>query len=658
MNFFEYQDRARRNSGLLVGLFALAVALLIGITTLLSAAMVAWSRGQAFSPTNIDGLLGWDTVAAIALTIAAVIALGSLYKLRQMAAGGRAVAESLGGRKINVAQHSAAEKRALNVVEEMAIASGTPVPDVYLLEDDAINAFAAGYRPTDAVIGLTRGCIETLNRDELQGVVAHEFSHIFNGDMRLNIRIVGLLNGILIIGLLGHWLLRGSYFGSRGNRSRMAFLGIGAGLMAIGYTGTFFGNLIKSAVSRQREYLADASAVQFTRTNTGIAGALKKIGGYSGGSQLASSRAAEFSHMYFASGLKRSLANIFSTHPPLEDRIGRLDPHWNGQFSRVDQGAGIAVSPEQDAQVAGIAPTAGGPASYETIADAVDNRIGHPDERQASYGRQLLAAVPPALQQAAHDPFAARALVYRLLFCEDPDQRQQQRELLQRSAHPAVFREMQRLEPQLAALPPNARLPLIDLCVPALKSLVPQQYQVFKRNLIKLLRSDNRVELWEWALYRVLMHALEGRPDRQRLSDKRGAQRDANAFLLAAIAHTGHHQYLDAKRAYEAGLKSLRQAFPRQQQATTPLPAASDITLQRLDKALAIAESATPLRKPALLKAMAATMVHDGKIEAREIELLRAIADSLDCPMPPVPGNGRRSDGEDQWTGQSAHSDL
>ncbi|MFC6978654.1 M48 family metallopeptidase [Microbulbifer taiwanensis] len=365
MNFFEYQDRARRKTGLLVGLFALAVVLLIAITTLLAALLLAWSRGQAFSlsaiVSNTGGqLLGWDTVATIAFSIAAVIALGSLYKLRQLAAGGRAVAESLGGRKINIAPQSDAEKRALNVVEEMAIASGTPVPDVYLIEDDAINAFAAGYKPTDAVIGLTRGSIEKLNRDELQGVVAHEFSHIFNGDMRLNIRIVGLLNGILIIGMLGYWLLRGSHFSSgRDNRGRAALFGIGAGLMVIGYTGTFFGNLIKSAVSRQREFLADASAVQFTRSNSGIAGALKKIGGYSGGSQLASSNAAEFSHMYFASGLKKSFANLFATHPPLADRISRLDPQWNGRFPHTAaEPQGVSVTQQQDAQVMGIAAAA------------------------------------------------------------------------------------------------------------------------------------------------------------------------------------------------------------------------------------------------------------------------------------------------------------
>ncbi|WP_237057733.1 M48 family metallopeptidase [Microbulbifer sediminum] len=627
MNFFEQQDRARRNSALLVGLFALAVFLLIAVTTLLAAALTAYSRGQDFSLASAIPQLGWETVAMIALSILAVIGLGSLYKLRQLAAGGRAVAESLGGRKINLSPDGVAEQRALNVVEEMAIASGTPVPDVYVIEDPAINAFAAGIKPADAVIGLTRGSIERLSRAELQGVVAHEFSHILNGDMRLNIRIVGLLHGILIIGLLGYWLLRGSHMGSsRDNRARAALLGIGAGLMAIGYTGTFFGNLIKAAVSRQREFLADASAVQFTRDNTGIAGALKKIGGHAGGSALASRQAAEYSHMYFASGMRRSFANLFATHPPLPVRIRQLDPGWNGQFPTTHGDAGrTATAAPSSPLAAGIA----GDAPLDVVVAAVNNSIANPGEEHTDYGRQLLAAVPPSLHAAAHDPFAARAVVYRLMLHREADQREVQQQMLRRLAHPAVMREMERLERDFSAMPDCARLPLLDLCVPALRGLVPQQYQVFKRNLIKLLRSDNRVDLWEWALYRLLMHALEGTPDRQRLASGSTASRHAATFLLAAMAHAGNTDYLDAKRAFEAGLGAL-------ELERIPLPARRDITLARLDKAVAIAADERPLRKPRLLKAMAATMAHDGVIAAEEIELLRAVADSLDCPMPPI----------------------
>ncbi|SDJ65010.1 M48 family metallopeptidase [Microbulbifer yueqingensis] len=630
MNFFELQDRARRNTAVLVGLFATAVLLLVAITILLAAGIVAYARGEAFSPTSLGPLLGWDTVAAIAATIVSVIVLGSLYKLRQLSAGGRAVAESLGGRKINIAPRDELEQRALNVVEEMSIASGTPVPDVYVIEDPAINAFAAGQSPADAVIGLTRGCIERLSRDELQGVVAHEFSHIFNGDMRLNLRIVGLLHGILIIGLLGYWLLRGSHVGSsRDNRGRAALLGIGAGLMVIGYTGTFFGNLIKSAVSRQREFLADASAVQFTRNNTGIAGALKKIGGHGAGSTLASGQAAEFSHMYFAGGLRKSFTNLFATHPPLPARIRRLDPGWNGHFPAVRPVPAEAEDTAGKQEASPLAAGIAGAASLASVAEAVDNTIANPDERHTDYSRRLLGAIPAPLHRAARDPFAARAVVYRLMLHRDTSAREQQLGMLRQIAHPAVIRELEQLEAHFHLLPDCARLPLIDLCIPALKALAPQQYQVFKRNLIKLLRSDRQVDLWEWALYRLLMHALEGTPDRQRLSTAGRARGDAACFILAAMAHAGNSDYLEAKRAFDAGLGAL-------QLERVPLPARRDITLARLDKAVAIAAGDQPLRKPRLLKAMAATMAHDGVVAAEEIELLRAVADSLDCPMPPV----------------------
>ena len=662
MNFFEYQDRARRNSTLLLILFITAVIGLVVITTLFVALLAGYSdlRNPAIDTSLATMLanLGWSTVAGIAISISAIICVASLFRLRQLSGGGRTIAESLGGHKINTTPNSLAEQRALNVVEEMALASGTPVPDVYILEDDAINAFAAGYAPGDAVIGLTRGCIEQLSRDELQGVVAHEFSHIFNGDMRLNIRIVGLLYGILIIGLLGSWMLRGSYWsGGRNNRGRAVLFGIGAGLVAIGYTGTFFGSLIKSAVSRQREYLADASAVQFTRNSQGIAGALKKISQHTGGSQLQAANASEFSHMYFASSLKHSLLGLFATHPPLNARITRLDPQWRGQTAgQVNQQPNTSESAFSPVRKAGDSPLAqmhddhtAGPganaaresfkARLDQVIEVVDNNIAQPTHQQHALGQSLLASIPASLKAAAHDPFSARALVYAVLIAGTKDNeiehRKTQVTLLDRIAHPAVLREFRKIETALASTPLACRLPLIDLCIPALKSLAPQQFQVFKRNVIKLLRADGKVEIREWALYRVLMHGLENKPDQHRSVRGRKSQgsaiNDAQQFLLATMAHADCGEYLAAKRAFEAGARTLGLT-------PAPLPAQSDITLQRLDKAVAIARDTSPLQKPRLLKALATTLAHDGVIGGEEVELLRAIADCLDCPMPPIPG--------------------
>ncbi|MCA0894231.1 M48 family metallopeptidase [Microbulbifer agarilyticus] len=657
MNFFEYQDKARRNSGVLIALFCAAVIGLVAITTVFVAFLASYSdlRDPAVD-TSLVGIishLGWETVAGIAITITAIVGLASLFRLRQLAGGGRAVAESLGGRKINTSPDGLAEQRALNVVEEMALASGTPVPDVYILEDGAINAFAAGYSPNDAVIGLTRGCIEQLDRDELQGVVAHEFSHIFNGDMRLNIRIVGLLHGILVIGLVGSWLLRGSYWGGgRSSRGRMPVFAAGMGLVAIGYTGTFFGNLIKSAVSRQREYLADASAVQFTRNKQGIAGALKKIAQHVPGSNLQATNASEFSHMYFASGLKASFAGLFATHPPLDARITRLDPQWQtGAYTGESSIAAMADSDPAAVShmhsphnaTSGVKPasaaadTASNPyqATLADIVEVVDNNIANPSHQQCAQGKVLLAEIPSPLKAAAHDPFAARALVYGLLIADEEasEHRVAQLDLLAKIAHPAVLREFEKLTPELAQIGTHLRLPLLDLCIPALKSLAPQQFQIFKRNIIKLLRADGKIEIWEWALYRVLMHGLEHNPDRHR---KLGATKkstkvlaDAHQFLLATMAHADCSDYLAAKRAFEAGVHLLGMG-------AVALPARGDMTLQRLDKAVAIARDTPALQKPALLKALATTMSHDGIVDGREVELLRAIADCLDCPMPPL----------------------
>ncbi|GAB2522402.1 M48 family metallopeptidase [Microbulbifer agarilyticus] len=657
MNFFEYQDKARRNSGVLIALFCAAVIGLVAITTVFVAFLASYSdlRDPAVdtSLVGIIGHLGWDTIAGIAITITAIIGLASLFRLRQLAGGGRAVAESLGGRKINTSPDGLAEQRALNVVEEMALASGTPVPDVYILEDSAINAFAAGYSPNDAVIGLTRGSIEQLDRDELQGVVAHEFSHIFNGDMRLNIRIVGLLHGILIIGLVGSWLLRGSYWGGRSSsRGRLPVFAAGMGLVAIGYTGTFFGNLIKSAVSRQREYLADASAVQFTRNKLGIAGALKKIGQHTSGSNLQATNASEFSHMYFASGLKARFGGLFATHPSLDARITRLDPQWQtGAYASDSTSPAMAssdsaaVSQMHSPQNAtgGITATnttvdtASNPyqATLADIVEVVDNNIANPSHQQCAQGKVLLAEIAAPLKAAAHDPFAARAVIYGLLIAGEQasEHREAQLDLIPKIAHPAALREFKKLAPEMTQMGTHLRLPLLDLCIPALKSLAPQQFQIFKRNVIKLLRADGKIEIWEWALYRVLMHGLEQTPDRHR---KLGARKtstkvlaDAHQFLLATMAHAVSSDYLTAKRAFEAGLDLL-------QMNAVALPARSDMTLQRLDKAVAIARDTPALQKPALLKALATTMSHDGIVGGREVELLRAIADCLDCPMPPL----------------------
>jgi Zn-dependent protease with chaperone function len=352
-NFFENQDAARRNTKRLVTLFCLAVIAIAGMLYLLAVLLTGVEQPDPSTGQTVISPLWWQPDLALGVAIATVVVVGggSLYKIAQLRGGGAVVAEALGGALIPPGTRDSDERRLLNVVEEMAIASGIPAPPAYLLKDEqGINAFAAGFAPSDAVIGVTRGCVQKLSRDELQGVIAHEFSHILSGDMGLNIRLMGVIHGILIIGIIGYFLLRSSLYSGSGRRSSsrdnsgMAIVAAGLGLMVIGFLGTFFGNLIKASVSRQREFFADASAVQFTRNPDGIAGALKEIAGYEGGSILANPNAPEASHLYFSQGLRGGLQMLFATHPPLEERIRRLDPSWQAGTRPARSRAGRAAA--------------------------------------------------------------------------------------------------------------------------------------------------------------------------------------------------------------------------------------------------------------------------------------------------------------------------
>src|SRR3954470_11994807 len=336
-DFFQRQSDARRNTKWLVVMFALAVIGIVGTTMFATALATTVAQGQrTFQGRRLDRRsFPWQPTVMSGVAALGLIAGGSLFKIAQLSGGGTVVAERLGGRRVYPNSTDSTERRLLNVVEEMALASGVPVPAVFLLSEEmGINAFAAGHTPSDCVIGVTRGCAQQLTRDQLQGVVAHEFSHILNGDMRLDLRLMGVLYGILLMGLTGRELLRwGAFSGGRSSDSRrdnsgLYLLAIGLTFMVVGFLGMLFGNLIKAAVSRQREFLADASAVQFTRNPEGIAGALKRIGAAVFGSKLISPRAAEASHMYFAEGV----ASLFATHPPLDVRIRAIDPDWDGKY--------------------------------------------------------------------------------------------------------------------------------------------------------------------------------------------------------------------------------------------------------------------------------------------------------------------------------------
>ncbi|MFO1390153.1 M48 family metallopeptidase [Cellvibrio sp.] len=646
MNFFEHQDIAYRNTKRLIVLLCLAVISLIAVTTFFCATVLYYMEANSRHYLNNIGLwqgitqtMSWKMLGGISLGVCSVIVLGSLYKLYELSAGGRAVAESLGGRPITLHNANLDEKKILNVVEEMAIASGTPVPPVYLIEDEAINAFAAGHTPQDAVIGVTRGCIRQLNRDELQGVIAHEFSHIFHGDMKMNMRLVALLNGILLIGLIGEFILRSSNqrtaFRSSKDKSPFALMGIGLGLMIIGYAGTFFGSLIKAAVSRQREFLADASAVKFTRNPDGIGGALKKLGGYVGGSQMDVANASEYSHMFFGEGA-HGLFSAFATHPPLSERIKKIDPRWDGNFAHIDvyeenENTYIKEGRLSDTDI-DYSPlefsTPKTATAFVATVDQVLQTIGQPNKSHLAYAHQTLNAISEQLRNAAHNPWDAQALMLGLLLDKNPEKQD-----LQWDALSALFSEIQiqtikPLSLQASLLDANLRLPLLELSLPTLKTLSVQQYEVFRSAMARLIHTDEHIDLIEWSFFKIITHNLEPKRGNHRLADLAQLKNEART-LLSVIANAGANNKANAQAAFNS-CKSIINLDDAQ------LADESEYNMMDLDLAINRLNHVKPLQKPKLLKAISQCILADQEITAVEAELFRAIADALDCPVPPL----------------------
>jgi len=661
MDFFDHQDRARRKSGILVLYFLAAVALIVAAVYFAFYFSFVWLQDPSSLTEESLDRLGmrrlWNPrlFAAVAGGTVFVVFCGSLYKIHSLSGGGATVAEMLGGIPISPSTADPDQRKILNVVEEMAIASGTPVPPVYLLDKDkGINAFAAGFSTGDAVIGVTQGCIKLLSRDELQGVMAHEFSHILNGDMRTDIRLIGLLHGILLIGIAGKILLRAFlHSGSTATRRRSRSDKEGGGhiglilfalaLFVVGYIGVFFGRLIKSALSRQREYLADASAVQFTRNPDGIAGALKKIGGWSPGSELRSARAEEAGHIFFGNGLPASFVRVLSTHPPLEDRIRRIDPSFEGKFEEVlpgeafpDHGklhpevarlyAGKGKTPESETPGAGMAASAA----------ALIGMVGAPRPEHVAYAERVKEEIPETLRTAARDAFGARAVVYGLLLDPRKEVRDRQLAALETGADPPVYRTLLGLLPEFERLEPEHRLPLLDISIPGLQNLSPNQFVAFRENIGRLIAADERVDLFEFTLQRVLIRHLEARFK----APKKGTAvyyslkklRDECALLLSIVAHAGHGEADEATAAFQGGAEILRE----QVGGGLPLKARRDCGFEKLRDALDRLATVAPKLKRPLLQACATCAMTDRTITVREGELLRLVADTLDCPMPPL----------------------
>jgi Zn-dependent protease with chaperone function len=653
MDFFAAEQRARKRTTRLLVLFGFAVAgtLVAGYCATILALRAtgngpygrgSYSADAAGDSGGADASLWQPGIfAVVSLGTLAVIGLASLYKWSEFSGGGSAVAESVGGRKVDPHTSDPDERRLLNVVEEMAIASGLPVPAVYILDDEAgINSFAAGLTTSDAVVTVTRGALQKLSRDELQGVIAHEFSHILNGDMRMNVRVSAVIFGILVLGLAGRATLMGMRYGrfgsSRGKAGGavLAVLGAGLALLIIGYVGYFFGRLIQASLSRQREFLADASAVQFTRNPGGVTGALKKIGGYAIGSSLDTHRAAEISHFFFAQSFISNFGGLWATHPPLDARIRAIEPGFDGKFIDAPEVVDVAKQPWSAVAHMPKAAPAPSPQAAVVLGAALAAAAGTLTADGAAGAQEILGEIPAALRAAARSPHDAPILVYGLLLDDDEAVRKKQWTSVAGSEGGDALETLQRLEPALRQLKAAHKLPLLQLALPALKALPPTALGSFAGTLDDLVNADGRVSAFEFALQRLVLRTLAlsrapSAPVAQVYSFH--AVAGEISIVLSALAHASSDHADEAARAFAEGSSQLM--LLSGELAFLP---ESDSGWAQLDAALDKLAGASGPIKQRLLVAAAHVVSADGVVLTAEAELLRAIAASLDVPVPPL----------------------
>jgi len=640
MDFFDRQDKARKKTWLLALYFIAAIFFIMVAVNGAFYFFFKFVEAYPYTPKTWFTEHVWMYVTGGTLL---VILTGSFTRLAKLSSGGKAVAQMAGARLLDLGSHKANEKKLINVVEEMSIASGTPMPVLYIMDDeDGINAFVAGYKPTEAVMVVTRGTLEILNRDELQAVVGHEFSHILNGDMRINIRLMAILAGILIIGQVGQFLLRGSgrqrYQHSSKGRGTSALMVLAFGLMLIGYVGLFFGRLIKAAISRQREFLADASSVQFTRNPKGIAGALYKIQQTTGRSLLTNLRAEDVSHMCFAEALKVNMQSLLATHPPLEQRIKAVDASFLKIQRAIDiqtrqrtNRDSIQQSPPSETQK----KSASG--AIHTNAQQLGDSIGNPAPEHMIYAAAMLQSFTPALMENVHNTAGAKSVIYALLLSNMKTSTGLA--CLAEHGEAAQVKRLNVIKTEIKNLNKRHRLPLIDLALPVLKQLPTQETAVFLSTTEALIKCDKKVTLFEFVLLTILKKHLDknaGKADKVNIFSFKSAHEELT-LLMSLMGHAGKQtpkkkQIAFSKAMLSFGVKSAA------------LLCVEQCKFNAVNRVLIKLNRMSPLLKKSVLVACADMLLDDGVVMPAEAELLRAVSEMLDCPMPPLLGGDAKSE--------------
>lgn len=664
MDFYSRQAAARAQSRWLV--FAFIVAL-VAVALALDLVLFTFLAGRSAYGFNAFDYASANPEQALLCTllVMGVLGLASLYKSMELRGGGGVVARSLGGVLVTGDTSDLKRKRLLNVVEEMAIASGVPMPEVYVLEQEpAINAFAAGHTPANAAITVTQGALDRLSRDELQGVIGHEFSHVLNGDMRLNVQLMGWLFGLFVVALIGRVILQVS---PRNRRNSGGLVAVGFAVMVLGYVGLMAGRILQAAVSRQRERLADASGVQFTRNPQGLKGALVKIAALPAGSQLVAADAEQAAHMFFADGLAR----VFATHPPLLERIRELDPHFDlreldraaaepDQQPSVEEfaehpaaGTGASVGARlgagTGAGVGALGFTAGDARARSGISSmapaAVAAQVGRPATEHIQHAQAVRLALPPGVREVTESPSGAQALVLALLISRDAAVGARQLALLEQSAGPGGVTAVRNVLGRLRNLDPMLRLPVLQRAFPALRRSTVPQRKALAQLVSVLIHADSRVDVFEYCLAQLLETSLN---DTLQSAAPHGtvtleAAAGEIALLFGIFAQIGARDERSARMAYEAGIATV---LPMRR---PPFAATADWQ-QRLTAALPRLERLHPLAKKVVIEGLVKTVANDEWLMDEEAELLRTVCALLHCPLPPllpvIAGDGAGSPAE------------
>jgi Zn-dependent protease with chaperone function len=643
VDFFARQAATRRQSRWMVFLFVLAVIAIVIAIDLVVVTTVAILTVQDdggllaspdFSLTRFPLVLLFSTIVVLG-----TIGFSSLARTVSLAAGGSKVAEQLGGTRVGADTTDPLKRRLRNIVEEMAIASGVPVPQVYVLEREAgINAFAAGYSPANAAVAVTRGALVNLNRDELQGVIAHEFSHVLNGDMRLSTRLIGLLFGLTVVAMIARTILRIAPSGGGGRKGGggIAVIYVAALIvLALGWIGLFFGRLIQAAVSRNRESLADASAVQFTRDPQGLRNALVKIGALGAGSRFADADAEEVAHMLFAPGIQRA----FATHPPLIERIREIDPRFQpSEFDEVRRRLGEqrAMAEEEAARAAPAAARRGGflEGAIVLAPAAVAELVANPGTEHVFQAHAVLQSLPPSFQHAARQPVHATALFIALAIDTAPESRERQLAFIHQQLGGDFHGQVQVMLAEVDALSSVQRMPALLQVFAALSQLGRPERVTLLKCLNGLLMRESRVSAFSYALRKLAQVQLQDNLDpRRRTAGHLSAQgaRDELQLLFSVLAIQGSADEQAARKAYDAGIEPLLPGIRPPMLRLAHWPPKLDAALSRLDRL-------RPAAKEQLVEALVTAISHDGRMTVPESELLRAICASLHCPLPPLYG--------------------